>query len=269
MLPAYTQGANVIVQFTLPTHDGVVIAPTSVQYTLHDDAGVLLQARIAVPGWVSGNPKVEIPANKNTLASTNRELRVVTLYMATAADGEFVLTDRYIVQPSATLEFLVNTFMTYNQALLFRHELPKLDGWDAATEQARVAAMEAAHQAICRLNFRYKADTTAQSQIGYDASDRNGLWTYIHDMYAIIPGDWDAFPERFRKALHKAQMIEADQALSGNPIRDKRMDGIVSETVGESKMFFNNRPPISVPISRPALEVLAGFFYYRNRIARA
>lgn len=270
MLTSYNQGSNVIVQFTLPTHDGATVTPSAVEWSLEDQDGVELRARGALSGWTSGNPKVEVPANLNELdTGEDRALRTVTVYITTAADGEFTLTERYVIQDADALTPLVNSFQSYNQAELTRFELPVLDGWDAGTNQQRTAAMIQAYRAICRLKFRYKSTELAQSQIQYDASMNLDDWTYIEDISRLTQDDWDALPLAFRKALMQAQMTEAENFISGNPIEDKRRDGIISETIGESKMFFNNRPPLQLPVSRKTLDILAGYYYLRYRIARA
>jgi hypothetical protein len=81
--------------------------------------------------------------------------------------------------------------------------------------------------------------------------------------------DWNTYPPRFQNALKRAQMLEANSILGGNQIADKRRDGIISETIGESKIFLNNRPPLRTPVTREALEALYGYLYYQSRVGRA
>lgn len=267
MLPVYNEGTDVVVTQTLPTKSGSPVAATSVQYAVFDETGSTLSARQNVPGWTSGNVTLEVPVAVNTLApGSNRSLRTVEFYFATV-DGEFKERQRYIIQNYGVLQFLKNSFQTLEQAYLTASELTDVDGWNAAEENDRIAAMIGAHDQICRLAFRfYKDEDVAQLEYSYKASP--GEYIYVPRMRLIKQSDWNQFPDRFQKALRRAQIIEADLNLAGDPIRDKRMNGIVSETIGESKMFFNNRPPISMPVSRRTLEALSGYFYYNNRISR-
>jgi hypothetical protein len=268
MLPVYNEGTDVVVTQTLPLKNGSPVAATSVQYAVFDEAGSIILARQAVPGWTSGNVTLEVPLATNTLpVNKNRSLRIVEFYFVTAADGEFKERQRYIIQNFKVLEFLTNSFQTLDQAYLTAMEIPDIDGWNAAEDNDKIAAMITAHQAVCRLAFRfYKDEDQAQLEYTYKASP--GEYIYVPRMRLIKLSDWNQFPARFQNALRRAQVIEADINLAGDPIRDKRMDGIVSETIGESKMFFNNRPPISLPVARRTLEALAGYFYYNNRITR-
>lgn len=268
MLPTYAPGSNVVVNFTLPQHDGATIAPTGVEYEVTDENDVVVQSRISLVGYTSGNPKIEVPASKNALTSGDMSLRIVTIFMTTASDGVFTARDRYVIQTASILRVRENSFQTLDQALITRHMLPKLVGWDVSDDQTRTAALVEAHVALCKMRYRYRSENVIQSSLGYDEYDRNNIYTYVYDMANISQDDWGELPVSFVAALRKAQMVEADSRIGGDPDRDRRLAGVLSETVGESKVFFNARPPLQLPICRPALDILSGYFYYRYRIER-
>lgn len=267
MLPVYIEGSDVVVTQTLPVKSGVAIVPTSVEYAVFDETGASITVRTSVPGYAAGDIVLEVPFSANILQSDkNRGLRTVEFYINTAGDGEFKTRQRYILQNYEVLDLPVNSFQSLEQAFLVAAEIPELVGWNAAEENQKIAAMITAHQQICRLSFRFYKDDGVQLDYSYRANPND--YTYVPRMRLITLSDWNQFPSRFQNALQRAQLFEADTMLAGDPVRDKRLNGIISETVGESKMFFNNRPPISMPVSRKSLEALAGYFYYNNRIAR-
>lgn len=268
MLPVHIEGTDVLITETLPSKNGSPLAASAVEYAVFDETGSILSARQAVPGWTAGNITLEIPAAINTLpANVSRGLRIVEFYITTV-DGTFKPRQRYIVQTHAVLEVRKNSFQTLDQAYLTAMDIPDLTGWSAADDNQKIAAMVMAHQQICRLQFRYLKEDN-ESQIEYTYRISPGDYVYISRMALITENDWQQTPERFKTALRRAQLVEADLMLAGDPVRDKRLNGIISETIGESKMFFNARPPLSLAVSRKSLEILSGYFYYSNQIARA
>jgi len=264
MLDVYTHQQEVVVTGVLPTVKGAEIVPVTVEYEITDENGSEIQARTALVGYTSGAPVIEIDAPLNTLTDTDRALRVVTIWMTTASGDTFTDRQRYVIQTFDVLKPFGNSFQTLDQALLTAAAIVDLPGWEEASDNQRISAMIEAHERVCRLNLRYKEDPAFKSQ----AMLNERSWTYISNARLIEADDWASFPAAFKNALMRAQVIEADILLSGDPIRDKRLQGIVSETIGEAKMFFNNRPPIQLPVSKRTLEVLGGYFHFITSVGR-
>lgn len=74
--------------------------------------------------------------------------------------------------------------------------------------------------------------------------------------------------ERFRSALCRAQVIEANARLGGTDVSDLRREGLMSATVGEVSQMFRPSKPLVLPISHRALQVLAGYITWSVRASR-
>lgn len=263
MVPTYPENTDVAVVVDFPQIDGASITPTAIGYIVMDERGTVVRAReeaIADGETVS----VVIPASANALPATGviRGLRSVRFVFTTDA-GTYTADKRYIIETANKLIPMFNSFQTYEEAVVTRLDLPDLDGWDVATEENHIPALITAHDRMCRASFRYRL---AQNSVEYDEKQ---MYWYINSMRERTPQDFADFPVNFQIALRRAQIYEADSILSGDPVGDKRLDGVVSETIGEAKMFFNNKPPIRTPMCRKAMEVLAPYLYRANRIGRA
>lgn len=266
MYPTYPDGVKVTVTVDYPTVGGEEVVPTAIQYAVLDEAGDFLTTRTAltIDPEAGSTISADVAATFNTLANgAIRALRAVRFYFVTAA-GEVPVTYRYIVEQASKLTVMVNSFQTFEQAILTRLELPSLDGWDSAAEADQIAALVTAHERMCRLSYRYRL---GQDAVEYDA---NNVYWHITDIGRRTAADFAGWEPAFKTALKRAQVYEADQILKGDPIGDKRRDGIVSETIGEAKMFLNPRPPLRLALCREAMEVLGRYLYTtNNRIGRA
>jgi hypothetical protein len=103
-----------------------------------------------------------------------------------------------------------------------------------------------------RIAPHYKADITPR------------MWPLMtEDLFA-------QYPEAFREALKRAQVVEANQILTGDGYASRRKAGLMSESVGESSMMFKaGVRPLDLGISREALDYLTGFLNNRITTTRA
>ena len=115
---------------------------------------------------------------------------------------------------------------------------------------------------MCRLPYRYQL---SQNAVMYDA--RDPFWVVTGIRY-LKEADFKKWPKDFQNALRRAQLYEADQILKGDPVGDKRRAGVVSETIGEAKMFFNARPPLRLALCVQAMETLSPYLHSSRRIGR-
>lgn len=263
MLPTYQHGTEATVTVPFPTVDGADIEPTAVRYTVTDEAGgeIVASSTVAVPS--TSTVEITVPSASNLVPTTAiRAMRVVTVTFVTAA-GEYTAIARYAVQKASLLVPMTNSFQTLDQALLTRLDLPPLDGWDMAEEAQQIPAMVTAHDRMCRLSYRYRL---GQDAVAYEATDP--YWSVI-DIRDRTPQDFASWPEDFKTALRRAQIYEADQILKGDPVGEKRRLGIVSESIGEAKMFFNARPPLRLALCEQAIDILSPHLLTRRRIGRA
>jgi hypothetical protein len=269
MLPTFSTGTDAAFQVDYPTAAGLTVV--SVVYRVTDENGEDVIAQTAVPGGWLADPKINalIPGASNVVPDGRvRTMRTVRFVFAMSNSTEITVTYRYVVEVQDKLTVMGNSFQTIETALMTRMDLPALDGWDNASEQEQTAALVTAHDRICRLTFRYRV---SQEAMEWDSINPYwGLYRYVTDMRLRGLDEWTSeFPDDFKVALNRAQLYEADTILGGDPIGDKISQGIVSESTGEAKMFFRNRPPLRHPVGPNCLQVLAPYLYTNNRLTRA
>ena len=262
MIPAHPQATDVTVTVDVPLIDGVAMTPTSIGYEVLSASGSVVQASQAATAD-AGKVEVIVPASVNALSEgAIRDMRLVR-FTFDHASGKRHVSERYVIEAVSKLILMVNSFQTYEEAVLNRMDLPDLDGWDVADEQHQTAALVTAHDRMCRASYRYKL---SQDAVMYD--ERENYW-HVTNMRSRTAMDFAQFPTTFQVALRRAQLYEADAILAGDPVGDKRLDGVVSESIGEAKMFFANKPPIRSPLCRKAMDVLGPHLYRSNRLGRA
>ena len=80
--------------------------------------------------------------------------------------------------------------------------------------------------------------------------------------------EWGYLPTHFKDSLKQAQLIEACVILGGDPIGDRRDQGLLSKTVGESSEMFRAGMPTKHAISPTAMAELRGYIDRSVRISR-
>lgn len=269
MTTVYTDSSDVIVTITLPVYAGVPLIPSVVTRTVKDETGAIISAAapVTVPGGLVSTMDIVIPAALNVIAG-RRAARVIDVEFTTAK-GTYAAQSIYLIETPDQLVFLTNSFVTAAEALMTRRDMPTLDGWDAAVEGDRVAALITAHSRLCRMTYRYKSNASVtQSRVTWGEPEDEGF-TYIVDIETLTAEEWVVIPLIVRQAFQRAQMAEADTHLRGDPIGDKRRAGILSEKTGESAMSFGSTPEVRMAVSREALDYLSGYVFRSTRIARA
>lgn len=254
---AFPENMAATISVPLPLKDGVPSVPVSATFEVRDEAGVVIAAAAALDlTGVTDALAVTVLGNLNGLEGKTRGARTVIVAM-TFSDGGYVEPVSYLLIPALRLKRLTNTFVTDGEALITRSEMPALDGWDAAEKEDRTAALITAHRSLCRLTLRYKRDSEGAGYI------------YVTELDKLLDSEWAELPVEVQTALQRAQMREADILLRGDPVADRRRSGIVSETVGESSMFFRQVPEVRGPVSREAMEEIGRYVFRSTRIARA
>lgn len=273
--PLYKSGTTVPVTVPLPVNGGVTLTPSAVNVVVHDESGVVI-ATISPDLPISPATELtfEIPADKNLLDPMTRKGARQVEVTFTAGTAVYIEVAHYLIENSVQLSVLVNTWQTYPEALMTRSDLAVLHGWDAASDSLRISALNVAHTAMCNLRYRYRLNSTASQRRltdfpGVSENSFGQVYATVTDPRNILAWEWAEYPDDFKTALKRAQLVEADTMLAGDPIGDKRRAGIVSETIGESSMFLRQVPEAQFAISRAALNHLRGFVTFTTAIARA
>lgn len=278
MLSAYQSDTNVAVALAVPSPGGTQLSSaTSVEYAVYDEAGNVVVSRQPFAGYTDGDTEVTVTvaASDNALASgAVRGVRLIQVYFSSNG-AEYTATGRYLINALDLLRVTENSFVTYEEALMTSVDMQSLDGWNSATEDEQKAALISSYLRLCRLNYRYRtvADTDRIDTGWFDPYERDAygrVYAFVPDIAQMEIAEWNnTLPDDFKAALRRAQIREADVLLSGDPVGDMRQAGVISETVGESKVFLRPIPPVRTPVSRSTLIELKGFLHRRTIASRA
>jgi hypothetical protein len=266
----YPVGVTVPYTLELVEPGGDPIAETSLSWSLFDELDHVLSGPNAIA--ITTTPQtavvISIPPALNTLPDgVATGLRVIELTVGEGADLN-VITQMYIIRSGIQLVVLNNSFQTYRQAQLQADSMPNLLSWSVATDQARVQAMTLAFRRLIRLGYEvtWPIDFDSQNTLYGFGTTRlitPRMWPLMTiDRYT----SW--YPEQFRLAMRCAQIAEANQILTFDPLVGKRLAGIQAETVGESATVFKRINPVDLGISQPAMEYLIGYVKIRTTMSR-
>jgi len=277
MFSEYQSDTAVTITVAVPAPGGsTLLTANSVEYAVFDEVGDVVVARGAFGSYTNGDLTVDVAvdgADNALIAGTVRGMRRIDVYFTTD-DGTFSATARYMITAVSLLAVMQNSFMTYEEALITASDMFGIDGWSAATEAEQMSALASSYLRLIRMNYRYKTSSDVSKIItGWTDSyepGSGGVYTIVTDIDELTVEEWqDVLPTDFKRALRRAQIIEANVMLSGDPYGDMRQEGIISETVGESKVFLRSIPPIRTPVSRETMTELRGFIFRRNVLSRA
>lgn len=264
----YPAGLAANVVFELVDLNGAPVTPTALSYRVEDDAGgeIVPDTVIAVP--TSGPLTISVPAPVNTLAPGKTDgLRTVVLSV-TVDEGTFEVSESYLLRGRTRLVVLENSFQTYEQAILLSSRMPGMTGWNAAGVNDRTVALMEAFTRLTRFQYRIKRYDEWENEQDYLLPREEEIITPLR-WSTLTLGEWGSILfGRFRTAISRAQIAEAADILSYDPVNEKRRQGILSETVGESSMMFRSGKPIEAGICKSSLNELRGFLYTRVMTTR-
>lgn len=281
-MDAFLEGTDVTLSIPLTDLSGNALDVQTVEYQVYDNAGVELIPRTALEEFAPGaeTAEVPVPAAMNVIpVGETRALRIVKLFCTVGdAANTVLLVGNYAIENGDPLQIGVNSFQTYAQADFVALDIPNLPGWSAAGVRERVAALIEARLHIVQLNF-----TQLNSNVVWGQDSLNfvpegtittpyasrGLFLFNGSLELLTPEQFKKLPDRFVQALCRAQVAEADTILNGaDAIEKKRIDGMTSDAVGESKQSFRASTPLRLPVSRRALGYLSYFVGFTKRIGR-
>lgn len=286
-MQVFLAGTNVLCVIPLLDRTGTPLNVASVEYRIVDQANTELVARAALADFVAGSADVQVtvPASLNTLGATptehtvpTREGRIVELFLTLDNGNAVGLTYVYGIEPVDTLVPGVNSFQTYAQAQLTAIDIPGTPAWDAATDEERFAAMIEARWHLCKLSYyllnsnlnfgqdslNFVPEGTYTSK--YAATD--SLFMFDGNLELLNAQQFDSLPERFKGALRKAQVAEADAILGNDPIALKREMGLISDAVGTTKQTYRSTKPLEMPCCKRAMSYVSYFVSNSKRLAR-
>lgn len=196
---------------------------------------------------------VQTSEEVNALEETSRDIRIICLKAKTKTGAVFSLEYAYGLTIADPLQVGVNSFMTYRQAQKMAMDMPKLNNWEATSQSQRISALLEAKQRICRLAFDF-------GQIRPDMTK---------NLEDLSVEDFEALPIKFKTALKKAQLAEANDVLEVDSIAERRRQGLILETIGEVKQMFSSIIPAQMAVSSKAMSYLSRYLVSGKKIGRS
>jgi hypothetical protein len=266
---SYLAGTSVTLTIPLLDLSGAALAPSEVSYTVSDGEGAELISPTAIE-LEEGQTSVviEIAGEINALqAGSGVEARVVSL-LVTTEEGTSRLEDAYLVKATSLLIVPQTSFQSWAQAQAELLQMMTLHNFSSATREQQEAAMIEAYVRLTRFTYEIVE--------GYDAFEQIN-WPGEGNAYVIRSVDWadmtqaefEVYPGRFRQALRRAQIAEADDVLQASSPDDKRRMGLLSESVGESSMMFRTGKPVDLGASAAALKYIGRYVRRGAQLRRA
>ena len=207
----------------------------SAHYIVMDEnEATLFSGSLDADALAVGSFVVTTPAAHNALAvGAVRGLRSIVMTTVDADDAVSVTIERFYIELNQTVKIGLNSLMSFSQALMLVPEIPQLVGWDSAlSDKDRKSALVEAFERLGRYRLNSKFDHSTVSS---------------HSEMDLLLLDTKTLND-----FRKAQLIEANALLGGEPHHDRRLQGLMSESVGESTAFYRTGMALSRGISSKA-----------------
>lgn len=259
----YPADSIVEVQVNFTDLNGNDVTPTAVTAVLYDEEDSEIVDFGSLPLEPEEKSKViVVPAVFNGLDYELRAARILRVNLKTAA-GTISRSLSYILEAEQRLQIMTNTFQSYESAMIASLDMVNLTGWSATSEEQRRAALVEAYRRITMIPMKYGI------RDDYDKLSFREEHFIARDLWEeITPEMFAEFPTHFRKALRRAQLIEANELLQGDAVARKRRSGIVSETIGESSMTIK-ADRVDYGLNPQTMAALTGYVHFNMRVARA
>lgn len=266
----YVAETEVKVQINVAAELGTI---TALSYRVTDENDVEIVAKTALPlsALESGVATVTVAAEFNGLVGMPVGYRNVELYV-TGANGSSRASVGYIVEGENPLVEPLNSFVGLSAAEFLAAQFTDLLGWDNASRDQRINALIRAANALRHMTFSIPRSDDQEDEVfttvvpeHYESSE----YSKFFSIDSLSADEYARLPVRFKTALKRAQVIEANFLLGGDPIEQVRSQGLMSQTVGESSQFYRATKPLELAISRRAIAELRGYVVYSLRRGRA
>lgn len=286
----FLAGTPVALTVALQDRNGNALDVASIEYRVVKQDGAEVVARTPLASFGGGSEAViEVSAGINAVAEINpatitagqidaffvRESRTVELFCTDATGNTVLLTKTYALEPAETLIAGLNSFQSFSQAELVAMDIPQLTGWNTSNEKDRIAALIEARLQICQLRFNiinsnvnWGQDNLNYVPEGAYPTPYAGMFMFNGNLALITPSNFVKLPPRFKLALCRAQVAQADAVLGGDPVDVRRKEGLILESIGEVKQMFRGGKPLDLPVSKRALKYLSPFVSFSQRIGR-
>ena len=292
----YLSGTDVTLSVPLQDRYGNALSVASVSYYVVDMNDNVVVPSTPISSFTSGGASVSIlvPASVNVITDppaasaitsaqidkfNTRESRTVVLECLLTSDNTVLVKLSYGIEHPDPLVVGMNSFITLPNAELLTLDISGLSAWSTSSDQDKIAALITARSRICQLNFWLLNSNTnwGQDNLNYVpegsyltpyASAVGNMFIFNGNLGLLTPSQYGNLPERFRLALRLGSVTEADYLLGGDPVTQRRQDGLMLESIGESKQMYRASKPLDLPVSKNTLRYLSSFVTFSKRIGR-
>ena len=266
------------VEFSAPFTDlnGDTIEPTGVTAVLYDGDNAVIQdfGSVAFDG-ASGSVTIVVARELNVLADDEKRAARVLRVVLDTQNGSLTKTFMYAIESEQRLVIMDNSFMTLGTAEFIALDMPgasDVTGWNAATSDQKLAALTAAYRRLTSIPMKFRVidpETTIDAWSKLVLPDLADTVRISREGWTEITKDYfdETFPDRFKAALKRAQLIEANDLLLGDTVGDKLRANIISETIGERSYTLRDGR-VDYGASDKALRELTGYIDFNSRIVR-
>jgi hypothetical protein len=265
-MQTFRAGAPTSVTLPFADANGQPVTPIALSYRVVDEAGadVVPSSQIESFDAASGEVALQISASENAIdAGVFAGYRRVILTISTAAGGPHTQEAEYLLSVSTALVLMVNSFQSYEQALVLALQLGQLDGWSGADPQARKSALARAYDNICSFSYTMIQPTQQSDEEGSIVNEVS-----FGSFRDVTAEEFGTLTTNQQLDFRKAQIVEADFLLGGHPIEKKIRDGEQSSTIGETSTFFRPRASLVLPISRSTVSYIGKYIVWSRPLGR-
>jgi hypothetical protein len=264
-------GSPVSIVFDISGEDGAAQDIQSITVEYLNGTNVTLGT--ATPSFASGDVEVSvaIPFGVNALTDPQKsESRKAQLRIQLTNGAVVFKSEVYLVLAIAPeVSFMNRSYQTLQDAELVAHSMLKMSAWQVAEQKDKINALMAAFDALGRFNYCVKPQESYISDTSIPSTIFGETWIIrgINEKSSAVVA---TYPATFLNAIKKAQVIEANAILENQmAISDRRNDGVIEETVGESTMKWKEGKSINYGISKDTIMALYGFIEIGYRIGRS
>lgn len=275
----YLAGTSVKATISLTDRFGNKIEAVSVEYEVLDQTGATKVERTPVTGFDPTEDSfiVTVPASANSVTGTSvpREMRRVTAYLKQADNSEIPQSVVYAVERDDPLIVGINSFQTLDGAEMTSMDIAVPDDWDMADEKDKIRALIDARNRICTLSFDLSVLNRQMNDVSFIpegvslTGTRMSLWSIKGNLSELTIEQFNNLPPIFLRALREAQVMDAVETLAPDKVAKKRMQGLILDTIGETKQMFTSARPVESAASKGAMKILSRFLTSTITLGRA
>jgi len=222
--------------------EGTAITPVSASYSLIDEMGTAILDGVVLAPSAPTETITVLGVNNALLPSAVRGYRELTV---TYVDDQGKVRDfnkTWLIESRTTLSPGLTSFATNGSMILTAVGLAEVEEFLNAPVKEQMVSLHQAYRNIAQLPVLITINEKVYTSTAeLDAPTLASLGRLNLD------------------TLKTAQVIEANFLLGGNPMEQRRRDGILSESIGEVSQFFRTSKPLVMPVCREAARVLGKF----------